>query len=169
MKKNFILLYVLLVAAQMLICNYLHLTSYVQLSLLPALILCLPTRVRTSVALLIAFATGMAVDLIAEGAPGINTVALLPVALLRRTVCDFIFGEELVLREEEFSIRKYGLPKVLFALFLVQALFLLIYLWADGAGTRPFLFNLIRFGASLAAGMLLGIPVTDMLTPDDRK
>ena len=120
-------------------------------------------------ALLIAFATGLSVDLIAEGALGINTVALLPVALLRRSICDFIFGEELVVRGEDFSIRKYGLPKVLFALFLVLSLFLVIYLWADGAATRPWLFNLIRFAVSLAAGMLLGVAVVDMLMPDDRR
>ena len=45
MRNNFTVLYVLLVAAQMLICNYLHLTPYIMLSLLPALILCLPTKV----------------------------------------------------------------------------------------------------------------------------
>ena len=49
------------------------------------------------------------------------------------------------------------------------ALFLVLYLWADGAATRPLLFNLIRFGVSLAAGMLLGIAVVDMLMPDDRR
>ena len=169
MKKNFVLLYILLVAAQMLICNYLHVSPDLMLTLLPVLVLCLPTKVSTAAAMLIAFVTGLSVDLIAEGALGINTVALLPVALLRRSICDFIFGEELVVRGEDFSIRKYGLPKVLFALFLVLALFLVIYLWADGAATRPLLFNLIRFGVSLAAGMLLGIAVVDMLMPDDRR
>jgi hypothetical protein len=169
MKNNFLVLYILLVAAQMLICNYLHLTHYLMLTLLPTLVLCLPTKVKTAAALLIAFATGLSVDLIAEGALGINTVALLPVALLRRSICDFIFGEELVVRGEDFSIRKYGLPKVLFALFLVLSLFLVIYLWADGAATRPWLFNLIRFAVSLAAGMLLGVAVVDMLMPDDRR
>ena len=169
MKKNFAVLYILLVAAQMLICNYLHVSPYLMLTLLPVLVLCLPTKVSTTVAMLIAFATGLSVDLIAEGAMGINTVALLPVALLRRSICDFIFGDELVVRGDDFSIRKYGLPKVLFALFLVLSLFLILYLWADGAATRPMLFNLIRFGVSLIAGMLLGIAVVDMLMPDDRR
>lgn len=169
MKNSFLGFYPLFVVAQMLICNYLHLTSYVMPSLLPALVLCLPTKVRTVPALFAAFITGLSVDLIAEGALGLNTAALLTVALVRRSLCDFIFGEDLVLRNEDFSIRKYGLPKVLFALFLVQSLFLAVYLWADGAVARPLTFNLIRFAASLAAGMLLSLPVVDMLTPDDRK
>lgn len=169
MKNNFLVCYLLFMVAQMLLCNYLHLTAYVMPSLLPALVLCIPTKIRTVSALPAAFLTGLAVDLIAEGAIGLNTAALLPVALLRRSICNFIFGQELVVRGEDFSIRKYGLPKVLFALFLVQALFLAVYLWADGAAARPFLFNLTRFAASLVAGMLLGIPVVNMLMPDDRR
>ena len=169
MKNNFLILYLLLIVAQMLICNFLHLTAYVTPSLLPALVLCIPTKVRTAAALPVAFLTGLAVDLIAEGAVGLNTAALLPVALLRRSICDFIFGEELVVREEDFSIRKYGLTKVVFAVFLVQSIFLTVYLWADGAAARPLSFNLIRFAASLTAGVLLGTPVVDLLTPDDRR
>lgn len=169
MKNHFLLYYLLLIVAQMLICNYLHLTVYITPSLLPALVLCLPAKVKTAAALPVAFLTGLAVDLIAEGAPGLNAFALLPVALLRRSICDFIFGEEVVVRGEDFSIRKYGLLKVLFAIFLVQCLFLALYLWADGAMVRPLTFNLIRFAASLAAGMLLSIPVVNLLTPDDRR
>ena len=169
MKHNFLVYYLLLIVAQMLLCNYLHLTAYVTPSLLPALVLCLPTKVRTAAALPAAFLTGLAVDLIAEGAIGINTAALLPVALLRRSLCDFIFGQELVVRDEDFSIRKYGLPKVVFAVFLVQCVFLAVYLWADGAAARPTSFNLIRFAASLAVGMVLSLPVVNMLKPDDRR
>ena len=169
MKNNFLVFYLLFIMAQMLICNYLHLTAYITPSLLPALVLCLPTKIRTAVALPVAFLTGLAVDMIAEGALGMNTVALLPVALLRRSICNALFGEELVVRGEDFSVRKYGLPKVLFAVFLVQSLFLAVYLWADGASARTLSFNLTRFAASLAAGMLLSIPVVNMLTPDDRR
>lgn len=169
MKKHFLVFYLLLAAAQMLICNYLHLTAYVMPSILPVLVLCLPTKIKTAAALPIAFLTGLVVDLVAEGAIGINTAALLPVGLLRRSICNFIFGEELVIRGEDFSISKYGLPKVLFAIFLVQCIFLGGYLWADGAAMRPMEFNLIRFAASLGTGMLLSIPAVNMLAPDDRR
>ena len=78
-RSNFFLVYLLLVVAQILICNYFHLTPYVTLSLLPVMVLCLPVRVSTLGALFIAFATGMSVDFLAEGLPGLNTLALLPV------------------------------------------------------------------------------------------
>ena len=51
----------------------------------------------------------------------------------------------------------------------MQSIFLLIYIVADGAGTRPFWFNAARFGASLAAGYVLAMTVAKVLLPEDRK
>lgn len=168
-NTNFFLVYLLLVAAQILICNYFHLTPYVTLSLLPVMILCLPTRISTTVALFIAFATGLTVDFLAEGLIGLNTLALLPVAFLRIPLIKLIFGEDLLSRKEDFTVRKNGIGKVSLAILLVQALFLLLYIWADGAGTRPAWFNLLRFGASLLVGYAAAIIVIDALAPDTRK
>jgi hypothetical protein len=168
-RSNFFLVYLLLVVAQILICNYFHLTPYVTLSLLPVMVLCLPIRVSTTAALFIAFATGLSVDLLAEGLLGLNTLALLPVAFIRMPLIRLIFGEDLISRKEDFTVRKNGIGKVTLAILLVQALFLLLYIWADGAGTRPFWFNALRFGASLAAGYAAAIIVIDALAPDSRK
>ena len=117
----------------------------------------------------IAFATGFAVDLLSEGLLGLNVLALVPVAFVRKEVIRLIFGGELFARKEDFSVRKNGFGKVLLAIFLVQALFLLVYIWADGAGTRPLSFNAIRVGASLAAGVIVSLLVMDILAPDTRK
>ncbi len=168
-RSDFFLVYLLLLVAQLLICNYFHLTPYVTLSLLPVMVLCLPIRVSTTAALFIAFATGLSVDLLAEGLLGLNTLALLPVAFIRMPLIRLIFGEDLISRKEDFTVRKNGIGKVTLAILLVQALFLLLYIWADGAGTRPFWFNALRFGASLAAGYAAAIIVIDALAPDSRK
>jgi hypothetical protein len=58
---------------------------------------------------------------------------------------------------------------VALAIFLVQALFLAIYIWADGAGTRSLSFNAIRFGISLAAGWIISLLIINVLAPDTRK
>jgi hypothetical protein len=49
------------------------------------------------------------------------------------------------------------------------SVFLVVYIFLDGAGTRPFWFCTARFFASLAANMILAMLVTDILTPDDRR
>ena len=169
MKQRFTVQYILLVLVQLLLCNYFRFTPYVMLSILPVLVLCIPTRVGTVAGLFIAFFTGLSVDFLAEGVVGINTFALVPVALLRRGLIRLVFGEELLLRGENFSMKKFGPLKVLFVIFLVQTIFLLLYIWADGGAVRPFSFNLWRYLASVLAGTLLSVAVADILSPDDRR
>ena len=53
--QNFNIMYILLVIAQLLICNYLHLSALVTVSILPVMTLCLPLSVKTIPALFIAF------------------------------------------------------------------------------------------------------------------
>ena len=168
-KGKFWLVYLLLAAVQMLLCNYVHLSAYLFISILPVMVLCISTRVPTWVTMVIAFLTGLAVDLLSEGLLGLNVLALVPVAFVRKEVIRLIFGDELFARKEDFAMRKNGFGKVALAIFLVQALYLGIYIWADGAGTRPLAFNAIRFGVSLAAGWIVSLLIVDILAPDTRK
>ena len=169
MKNNFIIKYILLVMAQILICNYFHLTSYVMLTILPGLVLCMPTRYTTMQAMLIAFVTGLATDFLADGVIGLNAVALVPVAYFRKSIYRLYFGEDLIVRERDFTIHKYGVWKVGAAVMTAQALFLLIYLWGDGAASRTFLFNLERFAFSLIAGTVLSVIIAGFIQPDERR
>jgi hypothetical protein len=119
--------------------------------------------------MLIAFASGLAVDWLAEGVIGLNAAALVPVALLRKSLIRIYFGEDLITRKDSFSLRKYGIAKVSAALFSALAVFLIIYIVLDGAGTRTILFNLIRGGITLILSYLVSLIVVNSLTPDDRK
>ena len=58
MRHNYGITFLLLAAIQLLICNYLNISAYITISLLPVLILCFPTRFSTLSAMLVAFATG---------------------------------------------------------------------------------------------------------------
>lgn len=164
-----ILIFLLLLLAQIVICNFLHVTPYIMLSILPVMILCLPVRYGPVVSMIIAFASGMAVDLLAEGVPGLNTAALLPVAFARFQIIRLVFGSELFARGEDFTTQKSGMGKVTVAILLAQTLFLVIYIWLDGAGIRPLWFNALRFVCSLAAGVAVSIFVADLMAGNDRK
>ena len=169
MKNHYFFFYLLIVLAQVLICEWFNLSAYVRLSILPVAVFCIPTRYGTIPAMFIAFATGLAVDFLAEGVPGLNTMALVPVALVRESLIRLIFGDEPIIRQDPVSIRKYGLGKMTFAIFLVQTLFLAIYLLADGALMRPVLFSLLRLAASDAAGVLVSVLLADLLTSEERR
>ena len=107
-KTGFYFVFILLTAVQMLICNYVNLSAWLMLSILPVMILCVPLRVPTFWTMLLAFATGCAVDLLSEGLLGLNALALVPVAGIRKEVIHLIFGGELFSRKEDFSVRKNG-------------------------------------------------------------
>lgn len=170
MRKNeFFLVYVLMTVAQILLCNYFRLTPYVTLSILPVMVLCIPIRVPTALAMCMAFVTGLSVDLLSEGLIGINALALVPVAMARDGILRLLFGGELFARKEDFTVHKNGLGAIALAIFLAQALFLVIYIWADGAGMRPAWFNIARFFASVAAGEVVSLIAVSALAPDNRR
>jgi len=168
-RVDYDMAYMILVVSQLLVCNYLHVSPYLMLSILPVLVLTIPIRVGTVGAMIIAFITGFAVDILAEGLLGINALALVPVAFIRRPLITLLFGNEMFSREEDFSVHKNGFFKVFVAIVSVQALFLVIYIWADGAATRPLWFNALRFGVSLVAGVVISLLLIDTLAPDDKK
>lgn len=167
--QNFTIMYLLLLVCQILICNYFHFTPYIMLTTLPAMVLCIPLSTGTIGCMIIAFFSALSVDWLAEGLVGLNAAALLPVALLRKPVLRMFFGEDLIVRKDSFSVRKYGYAKVSAAILLPLAIFLSIYIFLDGAGTRPLWFCLARGGGSLVCSYLLSLIVVNNLAPDDRK
>ena len=126
--QNFKLLYCLLVICQIVISNYTALGPYLMLSILPAMIMCIPLSVGTAGCMLIAFLTGLSVDWLSEGLIGINAASLLPVALARQTFIRVFLGEDIINRKDSFSIRKNGISKVSFAIITVTAIFLAVYI-----------------------------------------
>lgn len=167
--QNFNILYILLVVCQIVLCNYSPLGPYITLSMLPAMILCLPLKNSNIMCMLIAFASALAVDWMSEGVLGLNVAALLPVALTRKTVIRIFLGEDLINRSEMFTFRKNGAVKISAAILTLYAIYLGIYIFLDGAGTRPFWFCATKFGVSLACNWILGLLVINTLTIDDRK
>lgn len=168
-RQAFWIAYILLLIAQLLLSNYCQFTPYVMVSILPVMILCIPTRVNRFWVLVIAFASGLLVDWLTEGLLGLNALALVPVAYFRDGIIRLIFGEELFSRNESFSVSNDGVFPIAMAILLAQALFLAIYVWVDSAGTREFLFNLYRFLASLGAGVLVSLLTLNALASDARR
>lgn len=169
MKRGFWIAYIFLLMAQLLLSNYFHVTPYIFLIILPVMVLCIPIRMGTIGAMLIAGLSGLVIDFLSEGVLGLNALALIPVAYARNGIIGLIFGPELFARKEDFSIGRCGFGKVAVALFLSLLIFLVIYIWADGAGTRPLWFNGLRLGASLVASFLLSLLTLGVLAPDPRK
>ena len=143
--------YGVLFLAQAALWNYFNFSQFLTIVFLPAMIFCLPVSYGTVRTMVVAFLTGLALDFIVTGQLGLTSFALVPVALLRRPVIRFNFGAEIFARGEELSFRRQGWQKFVPSLFLLTAVFLLLYIWVDNAGMHPFWFCAVKFAASLAA------------------
>ena len=119
MKQNYFIMFFLTLCAQLLICNYFHISAYISLSILPVAILCLPTKIGAAGTMLIAFATGLGTDFLAEGLIGLNAAALVPVAACKRFICDSVFGKELILLRIEPKNSRFIKNHTIFHSFLI--------------------------------------------------
>lgn len=163
---RFWMYYLLLVVVQILLCNYADFSQYIIPVLLPAMILCISLKYPTVFCMVIAFVTGFAVDFFSGAPLGLTPVALVPVAACRKTIIRLVFGGELLLRNEELSVPRFGYFKMSFAVGLATLLYLVVFVFVDSAGTRSFGFNLARTLVSLAVVLPFGVYVAGLLTSE---
>lgn len=159
MNRSLPFLFFLMVLAQVLVSYLFQTGPWCVLTLLPAMIFCLPTDRSTLQLMLVAFVSGLAVDFFADGILGLNAFSLVPVAVVRRFLLVRMFNEELVTRGECISWRKWGLVRIFGCVLILTALFLLLYVTVDAAGERGFWACLSTFACSLPADLLLSVPV----------
>lgn len=152
-----------LLALQIVMWSLLNLSQYFVLTFLPTLILCLPARKSSISHMLVAFATGIAVDFFSMGVIGHTAAALVPVAFVRPLIIRYVFGSDLLSRGENVNVSKSGPVKMLLGCLAASAVFLVLYIWIDSAGTRPFGFNLARFLLSLISSSVLSLLISDSL------
>lgn len=167
MRTRFWLIYLLILAADILLGNFLNAGPWICITLLPVLVLCLPVGYGGPAAMGIAFATAFAADFFTHGILGLNVMALLPAAFSHRWIISLVFGSEVYARGEDLSLRRQGLPKMMLALLISTALFFAVYVWVDAAGTRSFGFNTLRWLASTLASTLVQGFLTGFLSSDN--
>ncbi len=169
MRNSFALTYVLLTVAQMVLSNYFHFTPYMMITILPVMVLCIPTNVGTVKAMLIAFATGLAVDFFAEGTLGINAISLVPVALLQEACHRDVFRQRAFRAERERHRPEIRLCQSLHSHHPDNSAVPSHLHLADCAGTRPLWFVFTCLGLSTPASYLASICIINLLTHEDRR
>lgn len=165
--RRYILISLLMMLFQVLLTVFLGLTPYFVVALLPTIVLFLPIRTSTPAALVLAFVAGLLVDLMTDGVLGLTVVALLPVALSRFAIVKLVFGEDIISRKEDITLVRQGVAKSALGIAISLSIFLIIFIWADSAGMRPFWFNFARFIVSLIFNTFFGLIVAMILTSDN--
>lgn len=170
MKDNrFILTFILMLVLQLVLTKYCQIGPYIYISILPAMILCMPTGKDSWWVMTVAFLAGILVDGLADGPLGLNAAALVPVAAFQKKVIKTFIDEDLVTRHYSFSFRQYGFGKIATALSIEQAIYFIIYVFADSAGTRSIGFNLLKILLSFIVSMIFGLISVNVLAPRPRR
>lgn len=155
--------YTILLIIQILLINYLSVSQFVMVVFMPVMILCLPSRVSTTKAMIIAFFSGLAVDFLSASSLGLCSAALVLSAFARKFVCTLIFGSELFARGETITFARQGWKKIYVSNLILSALFFLVFIAIDSAGTRPLWIDAVKFVASLLIGSLVSIYIASIL------
>lgn len=153
-RARLYLLYAVLLVIQMVLANFLDVTSYLVISFLPAIIVCLPTRFHTVPVMVAAFALGFVVDFFSGSLLGLSSLALVPVALTRRLFLSLVFGKDYFERREDIVSDRQGMYRTGLCILLETILFLIIYVTVDAAGMTSAGYNTLRIIASTAVGMV---------------
>ena len=168
-KNSFWTAYILVFIAQLLLSNYFTFTPWIMATVLPAMVLCIPLNVGTVGAMLVAFVTGLGADFLGEGIIGLSALAAVPVAFLRNWIISIIFGPDLITRKKSFTFRRNGFQAVAIANAIALALYLIIFVWAESAGTRSFGFIAGKVAASFAVSMVFGLLAVRAMAPSDAR
>lgn len=166
-NDNFWGRYVLLFIAQLVLSNYFVFSPWVMATLLPAMVLCIPLSIGPIGAMAIAFASGLGVDFLAEGVIGLNALAIVPVAFAREKIISAVFGMDLLLRKNAFTFRRNGFVPVALATSIALIIFLIIFVWAEAAGTRSFWFIIGKISASYVISMVFCLLAVRAVAPSN--
>lgn len=164
-RGRYILCFILLLIIQLALTKYCQIGSYICISLLPVMVLCLPTANRTWVNMLIALGCGLIVDALADGQWGMNAAALVPAAALQKLFIRLFIGDEIVERHYSFSFWSNGVVKIGAAMLAELIIFTGIYVILDCAGCRSGAFIFFRTLASVMTSFVFGLIVVNTLCP----
>jgi rod shape-determining protein MreD len=133
------ILYVMaLVIIQCLLDNFVDLSVYIRIVILPYIILILPYRYNTIPTMLLAFIIGLAVDVLTTGVLGLNAGALTSVAFIRQKLLHMILDERNMKRHDSPDYKVMGLGKSLFYIAFPSIVYFTIYILLDNYGFHPY-------------------------------
>lgn len=159
----------MMLALQLVLTKYCQIGSLVFISLLPAMILCLPTDQSTITNMFIALGCGLCVDFLSDGVWGLNTSALIPVAFMQKAIIRLMIGNELVDRGYAFSYAANGFMKIFMSLLISTLFYMSIYVTLDCVGADDWHFIVRRTLCSTAVSMVFGLVAVNILCPKQQR
>lgn len=146
----------IVVLIQLFLCNFVNLGTYISISLLPGLILCLPLRMKKWQMMIYAFVISLVIDAFGIAVYGLTACSLLPVAFFYPNIAMFFFGMDCLDKGETISFGKYSSVQILSMIFVTYLLFFAIYFLFEPFESNSFLFILFKIIINSLISSFLG-------------
>ena len=151
---EYLLFFIVLMLLQMFLFDNLALSIYIHPLVYVAFIVMLPMEIATVWMLLLGFVTGAAADM-TSGATGLNVIATLPVAFMRRQVLMLMIGKESVDEGGIPSSSRVGTGKFLRYAAMLILLHALVFFTFEALTFSDFHFVLFKTLAGSAVTLVL--------------
>jgi|LAHU01.1.fsa_nt_gb hypothetical protein len=153
-RSIFVLIAVMMVI-QIIICDYIYTGPYIHLTLLPLIILSIPTEIGYPKLALISFAVGFLIDLVSDGILGLNSAAAVMTATFVKPISFITINRERSDKLERPTLSDVGFFRYFRYSSYLILVFLVTYILFDCAGFRPASFILMRIALSYVANILM--------------
>ncbi len=144
-----------MIIIQIIICDYIYTGPYVHLTLLPLIILSIPTETSYPKLALLAFGVGLVIDLISDGILGLNSAAAVMTATFVKPVSYATINRDRSDKLERLTLSDVGFFRYFRYSTYLTLIFLITYILFDCAGFRPTSFILMRIALSYVANILI--------------
>lgn len=146
---------VVLIIIQIIICDYLYTGPYIHLTLLPLIILSIPSDTSYPKLALISFGIGFLIDFVSDGILGLNCAAAVMTATFIKPISYITINRERSDKLQQPTLRDVGFFRYFRYSSYLTLIFLITYILFDCAGFRPASFILSRIALSYVANIVL--------------
>lgn len=148
--------WVIVIVLQCILDNYVDLGIYTRIVLLPYLILTLPYRYLTISSMVLAFLTGLCVDIFTTGVLGLNAGALVGVAFVRQKMLHSFIDERNIERHDSPDVKAMGTGRSIFYVFFSHLVFFTLHTILDNFGFTPAMITIPKIAIGTVVSGLIG-------------
>ena len=156
---------VLLIICQILLSEYVNIWPVLYIAIFPQFIILLPPKMNRSLHMLTAFALGLAVDILADGVLGLNAAALVAMTYARPSILKLVLSKAGMDNTDNAPLlpRTVEIPKLALLNTILLAIFFIVYVLIDSAGSMPFLYTLMKIILSIVANLVISMICSTVL------
>ena len=155
----------LLIICQILLSEYVNIWPLLYIAIFPQFIILLPPALNRSAHLLIAFVLGMAIDIFADGVPGLNAAALVAMAYIRPFFLKITLSKANLDTTDNQPLlpRTVEIQKLAMLNGCMLAVFFLVYIMLDSAGSFPFWYTILKIAVCVIVNCIISLVCSKVL------